>query len=252
MSKKIIFLPDKQVKPNHKQEHLKWAGKLITQESPDIVVDAGDHFDMPSLSTYDRGKKRAEGARYTRDIKAGNDALALMEENIKRFKGEKHFTLGNHEQRIMRHVEAFPELEGVLSYDDFDLTKYGWTVHPFLRPVKLNGVYFSHYFPKTAKGTVTANSSRIGAGSAELQIKANMCSCIAGHKQGFSYAEHPVGKVIHQSIIAGSFYQHDEHYLGFQGNDYWRGVLVLHFRNGRDPHFDIERWSMWRLKEKYG
>jgi hypothetical protein len=165
---------------------------------------------------------------------------------------DKHFLIGNHEQRIERFVEANAQLEGKLSYEDFNLESHGWRVHDFLHPIKLNGVWFSHYFPKTAKGTVTANSARVGAGSAAIQLKANMCSCVAGHKQGFDYYEHPVGKVIHQSVIAGSFYQHDEHYMGFQGNDYWRGLLVLNFRNSRDPYFDLERWSMWRLKERYG
>jgi hypothetical protein len=38
-------------------------------------------------------------------------------------------------------------------------------------------------------------------------------------------------------LVAGAFYQHDEDYLGEQGNQYWRGIVVKNeVRNGTyDP-----------------
>ena len=62
-------------------------------------------------------------------------------------------------------------------------------------------------------------------------------SCIAGHQQGLQIhmAQRADGKRL-TSIIAGSCYEHDEDYLGPQGNQHWRGCLMLH--NVNDGEFD--------------
>jgi hypothetical protein len=40
-----------------------------------------------------------------------------------------------------------------------------------------------------------------------------------------------------QSIIAGSCYEHNEDYMGSQGNKHWRGALMLH--DVEDGQFDV-------------
>jgi hypothetical protein len=69
---KILVIPDTQVAPGSDTRHLKWAGKYAAEKKPDIIVHIGDHWDMPSLSIYDVGKKSFEGRQYTKDIEAGN------------------------------------------------------------------------------------------------------------------------------------------------------------------------------------
>lgn len=54
---KHLIIPDTQVKPNSPTEHLRWAGMYAAEKKPDVIVHIGDHFDMPSLSTWDVGKK---------------------------------------------------------------------------------------------------------------------------------------------------------------------------------------------------
>ena len=71
MSIKHMVLPDTQVKPNQSVDHLRWAGKYALEKRPDVIVHIGDHWDMPSLSTYDVGKKGFEGRKYIDDIEAG-------------------------------------------------------------------------------------------------------------------------------------------------------------------------------------
>ena len=39
------------------------------------------------------------------------------------------------------------------------------------------------------------------------------------------------------AIIAGSCYLHNEKYLGPQGNNHWRGLVMLH--DVRDGEFDV-------------
>jgi hypothetical protein len=45
-----------------------------------------------------------------------------------------------------------------------------------------------------------------------------------------------------QSIIAGSCYEHNEDYMGAQGNKHWRGALMLH--DVIDGEFDVMPISM--------
>ena len=72
---KHLIIPDTQVKPNTPTDHLKWAGQYATEKKPDVIVHIGDHWDMESLSSYDKGKKSFEGRRYTKDIDSGITAM---------------------------------------------------------------------------------------------------------------------------------------------------------------------------------
>ena len=72
-----------------------------------------------------------------------------------------------------------------------------------------------------------------------------------GHQQGFMYGNRvfPTGKTRH-GLVAGSFYLHDEGYKGPQGNDHWRGCVVL---NGvKDGDYDLMPLRMDYLQRTYG
>jgi hypothetical protein len=124
----------------------------------------------------------------------------------------------------------------------FDGYQYGWEVYPFLERVIIEGVAFSHYFTTGTMGRP--------AGTAAAQLrKANM-SCVAGHQQGkqIAYATRADGSTI-TSIIAGSCYEHEEPYLGAQGNQHYRGFLMLH--EVKDGAFD-EMWvSLQYINQRY-
>jgi hypothetical protein len=244
MSKKILVLPDVQAKPGVDFSFLKRIGRYMVEKKPDVVVCIGDFADMPSLSSYDKGKKSFEGRRYKRDVEAAQFAMQaflqpLEEYNAQRRKNKKAeykprmvLTLGNHEERILRATNEDPKLDGMLSLKDLAYEEYGWEVYPFLERVIIAGVAFSHYFTTGTMGRP--------AGTAQAQLrKANM-SCVAGHQQGkqIAYATRADGRTI-TSIIAGSCYEHDEAYLGAQGNQHYRGFLMLH--EVEDGAFD-EMW----------
>ena len=55
-----LVIPDTQVKPGNSVEFLTHIGKYIVEKQPDTIIHLGDHADMPSLSSYDRGKKSFE------------------------------------------------------------------------------------------------------------------------------------------------------------------------------------------------
>src|SRR5678815_49120 len=77
---KILVIPDVQAKPGNDFTFLRKLGMYIVEKQPDIIVNIGDFADMPSLSSYDVGKKSFEGRRYVKDIEAAHEAqTALLE-----------------------------------------------------------------------------------------------------------------------------------------------------------------------------
>ena len=250
---RILTIPDTQCKPGVPLDHLTWAGKAICDYKPDVVVHLGDHWDFPSLSSHDKpGSKYFEGKRYMADVEAGNIGmdmlLAPLKELQKTQKTTKHkvykprmvFLRGNHEHRLTRAVQSNPMLEGLMTYDHLNLKD--WEVHDFLKPVFINGVGFSHYWPVGAMG-------RPASSAAVLVNKLHM-SCVAGHQQGkqIAYGKRADGKSI-CGIIAGSYYQHDEDYMDQLSNTHWRGLLVMN--EVEDGQFDELFLSINYLKAKY-
>ena len=227
----------------------------IVEKKPDVVVCIGDFADMPSLSSYDIGKKSFEGKRYVKDVAASLEAMdrllkplnnfntKAVKNKEKQYHPELVMTLGNHENRINRAVENDSKLDGVLSVDDLRYTSFGWTVYPFLDVVIRDGVAYSHYF-------VTGVAGR-PASSAAAQLRKTNMSSVSGHQQGLQIAtaSRADGARL-TSIIAGSCYEHDEDYLGPQGNKHFRGFLVLHDVNNGE--FDPMTVSLKYLNQKYG
>lgn len=260
--KRILVLPDVQAKPGIDFSFLSRIGQYAVDKKPDVIVCIGDFGDMPSLSSYDKGKKSFEGRRYKRDIEAAQFAMQAFlkpindyNENAKRpYKPRMVLTLGNHEHRILRATEDDPKLDGVLSIKDLAYEEYGWEVHPFLDVVVIEGVAFSHYFTTGVMGRPVS--------TAQACLSKKHMSAVQGHQQGLQIATgyRGDGKLL-TSIIAGSCYEHDEDYLGKQGNKHWRGFLMLHavddgtfdlmpvslsFINGRYPHikYDTPAYSL--------
>lgn len=209
---------------------------------------------MPSLSSYDQGKKSFEGRRYLTDIEASTSAMADLLRPINdhneraRRNGKKQYrprmvlTMGNHCNRINRAVELDAKLDGVLSTEHLQFKEFGWEEHKFLEVVIIDGVAYSHYF-------VTGVAGR-PAGSAAAQLRKTNMSSIAGHQQGLQIATgNRADGALLTSVICGSFYEHEEDYLGPQGNKHYRGLLVLHEVN--NGQFDLMPVSLSYLKGKY-
>ena len=68
----ILVIADTQCKSEEDLDYMLWVGKYIAYKKPDIIVHIGDHYDFPSLSSYDKGKSSSEGRRLNNDIEAGN------------------------------------------------------------------------------------------------------------------------------------------------------------------------------------
>lgn len=250
---KHLFIPDCQVKPGVPLEHLTWIGKYIVRKKPDVIVCIGDFADMPSLSSYDKGKKAFEGRRYKADIAAAKKGMDLLlgplreynahqrQIKAKQYKPRLVMTLGNHEQRIMRAIENQAELEGMLSYND--LPYQDWEVHDYLKPVFISGVCYTHYMANPMTGNPMA-------GMASTVLKTVGHSFVVGHSQKLEVATRTLITGEQQwGIVAGACYLHDEDYKGYQGNNHWRGIIMLHrvINGSFDPCFI----SLDYLRDRY-
>jgi hypothetical protein len=250
---KILVIPDTQVKPGCSVEHLGWVGKYIVDKQPEVIVHLGDHWDMESLSSYDKGTKRAEGKRVQADIQAGNYAMDDLLRPLRQLQKRQYinkkkiyrprlvFTLGNHENRIERAVNEDAKLDGLLSYKALNLRD--WEVHDFLEPVVIEGVAFCHYFTSGVMGRPVT--------SAKAMLTKKMMSTVMGHVQDrdIAYAKRADGNYL-TGLFAGICYTHDEAYLNPQTNGSWRGVWMLN--EVQDGHFDEMPVSLRFLKERYG
>lgn len=252
---KILVIPDVQAKPDEDFGFLSNIGKFIVDKQPDVIVQIGDFADLPSLSSYDVGKKSFEGRRYLKDLDAASEAMgALMgpleaynvqqrKNGKKTYRPRQVLTLGNHENRINRAVENDPKLEGMLDINQLPYIGYGFDVVPFLETVVVEGIAFSHYF-------VTGVAGRPASSAAAQFRKCNM-SCISGHQQGLQIhtGNRADGKLL-TSVIAGSCYEHDEDYLGPQANKHFRGILMLH--DVADGEFNLMSVPLEFINRKYG
>lgn len=242
--RKHIAIPDCQVRPGIDLSYLTWIGKYVADQKPDVLVCLGDFADMPSLSSYDRGKRCFEGRRYKEDIIAAKMAMCnLVEPFAADLPGEMHLTLGNHEARISRAIDDDAKLEGTLSLLDLSYEQFGWTVHDFLKPVVIDGVCYCHYLTSGPMGRPINSAAAI--------LSKRHQTAVVGHLQGRSvaYAQRADGSHM-TAIIAGSAYPHEEDYLGPQQNKHWRGIIVLH--EVHDGQFDESFVSLNYLKKKYG
>lgn len=238
----LIVIPDTQCKPDQSTEYLRCIGEYIAVKRPDVIVHLGDHADMPSLSSYDKGKKSAEGKRVVRDIQAAISGMNAMLEPVKRaqeasegfWKPRMVMCLGNHDgSRIQRHVEANPELDGLLSTDSLRYKDMGWEVVDFLVPIVVGGVTFVHY-------TSNPFTGKPMGGTAANILKAFGTSVIQGHKQTLDVATRTLHTGQQQwSIVSGACYPFDESYRDAMANKHWRGLLVLHNtdKGNFDPMF---------------
>ena len=251
---KHLVIPDVQQKPGCSTEHLTWAGKYAVDKKPDVIVCIGDFWDFPSLSCYDVGKKSFEGRKYVDDVRAGREAMdafllpikdynkKMKDQKGKQYKPKMVFTLGNHEQRIERAIESDRKLEGLITYDDLELVKDGWEVIPYLQPVVVDGVCYSHYFTSGIMGRPVTSASA-------LLSKKHM-SCVQGHIQDRDIAFHKRadGRKM-TGIFCGIFYQHEEAYLTPQTNGSWSGIWMLH--GVKDGEFDEMPVSLEYLRKRY-
>lgn len=243
------FIPDTQVSAGVNTDHLEALGNYLAARKPDVIVHAGDHWDMPSLNGWEqKSSSYFFDKTYEADIVSGNAAMArllqpIMQERDRIANNKKKawnprlvFLRGNHENRIERAVKKDPILVGKISYDDLYTDE--WEVHDFLKPVEIDGILYCHYF-------VNPQSLVRGVLSGTMQNRLNKIkqSFTQGHQQIFDWGQQysANGRRL-VGCVAGAFYSHEEDYMGPQGTNYYRGIVYKH--EVHDGSYDMMQVSL--------
>lgn len=253
MGKTYIIVPDQHAHPDHNNDRADYLAQLIIDVRPDVVVNLGDAADMPSLSSYDKGKRSYHGRSYRADIESHLDFQSRMWDPVKARKKKMPHTIvleGNHEHRIERALDLSPELDSTIGFSDYNFEEYydevirydGGTPGVF----QLDNILFAHYF-------ITGVSGRPVGGErpAHMLLDKVGASCIAGHLHTFDYATRTnINRQTRNGLIAGVYQDYDSEWAG-NINHLWRaGVAIL--RNVEDGDYDLQWVSLKSLKDEYG
>ena len=256
----ILAIPDSHARPGPDgappdNRRYEWLGRFAADHRPDVIVDLGDWWDLHALNTYDgKGSRGFQGASYWRDIDAGIDARLRFQAQIDnhnrsrrksdRYNPRKVFCLGNHENRITRFLNEEPRFEGIVGLQDLQSKELGWEQIPFLQPVEIAGIAFAHYHVSGVRSMPVG-----GLHQAASLVHKQLKSCVMGHTHTADFSirggpDHVFG------LVVGVYTEDRFDYAGPANDLWWRGACLL--RNCRNGVYDLEMWSMDRIKALYG
>jgi hypothetical protein len=252
MSKIHLIIPDSHAHPEHNNDRADWLGKLIVDLKPDVVVNLGDMFDLPSFSGYDKGKARFHGRAYRKDLDAGlefDDRLWAPIRKAKKRKPLSIFCEGNHEERMKRALDHQPELEGTIGFKDFQLDKnYNEIVeYKGQTPgtIEVDGITYAHYF-------ITGVSGRNVSGEhpAYSLLTKQFQSATCGHIHTFDYSirTDAKGRRLH-GLVAGVYQDYESDWAGDINKLWSRGIVIK--RNVEKGNYDLQWVSLEALKAEY-
>lgn len=251
MGKTHLVMPDSHAHPDYHNKRANWLGKLILDIKPDVVVNMGDMWDMPSMNTFESGKK-TWGRDYKRDIDAGLDFDERLWHYVRKAKKKKPravFIEGNHEHRLARVLNDKPELEGLISYNDFNLNRnYDDVVlydggTPGI--IDLDGVSYAHFHVSGVMGKPIGGIHQAYSLTQKLGTSATMGHT---HTRGFAEIKHPAG-TSRLGMVCGVFQDYKSAWAGGVNDVWWSGVVIK--REVENGVYDHQWVSIESLKKEY-
>ena len=144
---KVIVIADVHDAPAIPKDRMKWIGKHIEEQNPDRVVQIGDFATFDSLCWH-IGNETMSGRNkgtFNEDIESFKKCLSVLDNSLKKYKGLKHITYGNHEHRLYKWEQQNPEIYSMMQKQLVDvLTSFGWnhTIYGVFHMI--DGVGFTH------------------------------------------------------------------------------------------------------------
>jgi hypothetical protein len=213
------------------------------------VIQGGDLWDMAPFCLHDNATPEWYDRHFWDEFTTGLLAFDMLEDIAKRHKATFHVTEGNHENRYNRWMESdnrlrtspFPKT--VADLIAFYRPKSSVNYVPFLQPLVINNIAFSHYFVSGLMGRPQSGERPAGT-----ILKAQHMSCVGCHSHTLDYAERTRadGSKIH-ALIGGCFVDPagDFGFAGAARKLWWSGVHLLHVT--APGEFDVESISLSRL-----
>lgn len=248
-----LVIPDPHAHADFPNDRADWIGQLIVDLKPDVVINLGDMWDLPSFSGYDKGKARFHGRAYRKDLDAGlefDDRLWTPTRRAKKKRPLRIFLEGNHEERMKRALDQQPELEGTIGFKDFQLDRNYDEVIEYVGQtpgtITIDGIVYAHYF---VSGVMARNVG--GEHPAYTLLTKQFSSATCGHLHTFDYCirTDANGRRLH-GLVAGVCQDYESDWAG-EVNKLWsRGVVIK--RGVENGDYDLEWVSLQRLKKEYG
>ncbi len=247
-----LIIPDPHAHPSHHNDRAIWLGDLIVDIKPDVVIEIGDGADMPSLASYDKGKKSFLGKTYQKDINAYLDFQDKLWHRVRKQKKKMPLRIkliGNHEERINKAVNLQPELEGTIGLHNLDLVSYYDIIIPYDGNLpgitEVDSISYAHFFTSGNLGSAISSEHT----AYQLLIK-NFSSSTQGHSHKFDYcvrSKKQGSKIM--GLSCGCFFDYHSEWAGAQQEQWWRGVCLK--RNVNNGEYDLQLISLESLKNEY-
>lgn len=253
MSRTHLIISDQHAHPEFNNNRALWLGQLLCDLKPDVVVNIGDAADMPSLSSYDKGKKAFQGRTYKADINSHldfQDKLWSATFSRKKKLPFRVFCEGNHEERITRAINIQPELDGAIHFDDLGLRDYYTSIIRYSGNspgvTEIDGVSYAHHFIAGISGKALS-----GLHPADALLSKNYTSSTAGHSHLASWSTQVTanGRRIHGCTV-GCYIDYHTPWAGMANQLWFRGVMIK--RNVEDGNYDPQFISIGALQKAYG
>lgn len=253
MTKIHLVLPDPHAHPDYPNDRADLVGKLIVDLKPDVFINLGDMWDLPSLSSYDKGKAKFFGRAYKKDLDAGLEFDDRMWGPLRKSKKKKPrsiFIEGNHEERLKRVLDHQPELEGTIGFEDFDLSR---NYHEVIQyngqtpgTIEVDGIVYAHYFVTGVSGKNVS-----GEHPAYSLLTKQFQSATCGHIHTYDHCVRTdaTGRRLN-GLVAGVFQDYDSPWAGEINRLWSRGLVVK--RQVENGNYDLQWISIEALKKEYG
>ena len=256
MGKTHLICPDAHAHPDFHNLRADWLGKLILDVKPDVVVNIGDAADLPSLSSYDKGKASFHGRNYGKDIESHLDFQERMWYPM--FKSKKKLPYrvvieGNHEHRIKRLLDYEPHLSGAkfgVSFSDLDFKSYYSDVVEYSggQPgvIQIDGIDYSHFFPSGISGRPLQSIHH----AYDLTVK-RFNSSTVGHSHLLDwYTRRDSSGRVRNGLVCGVYQDYISPWAGSVCNHWTSGIVIK--RNVEDGKYDLQHVSIDSLRKEYG
>ncbi len=248
-----LVIPDSHAHPNFNNDRADWLARLIIDTRPDVVIHIGDSADLPSLSSYDKGKRSFHGRTYRADINAHLDFQdRLWGPVVQRKKRlpRSVFCIGNHEQRIEKALDLSPELQGTIGMGDLELGRWYDDVVPYTGStpgvIEVDGIFYAHYLTSGVMGRPIG-----GQHPAYSLLTKQLVSCTVGHLHLCDHSIHTnaMGRKV-MATVAGCYQDYNSDWAGEVNKMWWRGVVLK--RNVENGVYDPQFISIDSLRKEYG
>ncbi len=248
-----LVIPDCHAHFQHHNRRAEWLGKLILDVKPDVVINIGDTWDMPSLSGYDRGKRSFQGRTYRADIDSGldfNDRLWGTVRKAKTKLPKRYFFVGNHEQRIAKAIDLQPELDGAIGFNDLCLSDHYDEVIGYEGSapgtLEIDGITYGHYF---ISGIMGRSISGEHHATALLNRHYQSLTCGHSHLADLCFRTTASGRKI-IGLVAGVYQDYISDWCGREVQKLWWAGCVIK-RNVEDGVYSPQFVSLSDIKKEY-